>query len=50
MTPIHLLVVEPDPVRREALLGALRNAGHHAAAAPDGASAAVALSEFTADR
>ena len=35
MTPIHVLVLERDPDRRDAVLGMLRGAGHHAAAAPD---------------
>jgi DNA-binding NtrC family response regulator len=43
MPPIHLLVLERDPGRRDALLGMLRAAGHHAVAAPSGAAAATAL-------
>jgi DNA-binding NtrC family response regulator len=43
MTPMHLLVLEHDPLRREALLGTLRSAGHHAVAAPDGPAAAAAI-------
>ena len=43
MDPMHLLVLERDPRRREALLAALRGAGHHAVAAPDAAAAATAL-------
>lgn len=40
---MHLLVLEHDPARREALLGTLRSAGHHAVAAPDGPAAAAAI-------
>jgi CheY-like chemotaxis protein len=43
MTPMHLLVLERDPERREALLEMLRSVGHHAVAAPDGAAAASAI-------
>jgi len=43
MDPMHLLVLERDPVRRDALLAALRGAGHRAVAAPDAAAAAAAL-------
>jgi DNA-binding NtrC family response regulator len=43
MPPIHLLVLERDPARRDALLALLRAAGHHAVAAPSGAAAATAL-------
>jgi polyisoprenoid-binding protein YceI len=43
MIPMHLLVLEHDPERREALLALLRAAGHHAAAAPDAAAAAAAI-------
>src|SRR3954471_5687257 len=43
MTPMHLLVLEHDPERREALLGALRSVGHHAVAAPDAPAAAAAI-------
>ena len=43
MTPMHLLVLEGDPERREALLGMLRAAGHHAVAAPDAPAAAAAI-------
>ena len=42
MPPIHLLVLERDPERRDALLGMLRAAGHHAVAAPGAAAAATA--------
>jgi len=37
---MHLLVHVRDPERREALLGMLRSAGHHAVAAPDAPAAA----------
>jgi DNA-binding NtrC family response regulator len=43
MPPLHLLVLERDPERREGLLTLLRGAGHHAVAAPDGLAAATAL-------
>jgi DNA-binding NtrC family response regulator len=43
MAPIHVLVLERDPARREALLAMLRTAGHHAVAVPSGAAAAAAL-------
>jgi polyisoprenoid-binding protein YceI/CheY-like chemotaxis protein len=43
MTPLHLLVLEGDPTRREELVGLLRGAGHQAAAAPDGLAAALAI-------
>ena len=43
MMPMHLLMLERDPERREALLGMLRSAGHHAVAAPDAPSAAAAI-------
>jgi CheY-like chemotaxis protein len=42
---MHLLVLERDPVRREALLGVLRAAGHHAVAAPDASAAAAAIGQ-----
>jgi len=45
MTPMHLLVLERDPERREALLSVLRAAGHHAVAAPDAPAAAAAIGE-----
>jgi polyisoprenoid-binding protein YceI len=50
MTPMHLLMLEPDPERRDALLSVLRSAGHHAVAAPDApaASAAIGLPGFDA--
>jgi len=40
---MHLLVLERDPERREALLGMLRSVGHHAVAAPDAPAAAAAI-------
>ena len=40
---MHVLVLERDPERREVLLGLLRGAGHHAAAAPDVSAAAAAI-------
>ncbi|MGN6390746.1 MAG: helix-turn-helix domain-containing protein [Gemmatimonadales bacterium] len=43
MPPIHVLVLDGDPERREALLRLLRGAGHHAVAAPDAAAAAAAI-------
>lgn len=43
MAPMHLLMLERDPERREALLGVLRSAGHHAVAAPDAPAAAAAI-------
>jgi polyisoprenoid-binding protein YceI/CheY-like chemotaxis protein len=42
MTAMHLLVLERDPVRREALLGVLRAAGHQTVTAADAAAAAAA--------
>ena len=43
MTPMHVLVLERDPKRRDVVLGMLRAAGHQGAAAPDGATAAAAI-------
>jgi polyisoprenoid-binding protein YceI/CheY-like chemotaxis protein len=43
MAPMHLLMLERDPERREELLGMLRSAGHHAVAAPDAPAAAAAI-------
>jgi DNA-binding NtrC family response regulator len=43
MGPMHLLVLELDPQRREALLALLRGAGHHVAAAPDAGAAAEVI-------
>jgi DNA-binding NtrC family response regulator len=40
---MHVLVLERDSERRDAVLGMLRAAGHRAAAAPDGAAAAAAI-------
>jgi DNA-binding NtrC family response regulator len=43
MAPIHVLVLDRDPDRRERVLGLLRGGGHHAVAAPDGPAAAEAI-------
>jgi DNA-binding NtrC family response regulator len=43
MTPMHVLVLERDAERRDAVLGMLRAAGHRAAAAPDAPAAAAAI-------
>jgi DNA-binding NtrC family response regulator len=43
MAPMHLLVLDRDPERRERMLGLLRGAGHHAVAAPDALAAAEAI-------
>jgi DNA-binding NtrC family response regulator len=43
MTPMHVLVLDHDPERRTAVLGMLRAAGHHVAAAPDGPAAAATI-------
>jgi len=43
MPPMHVLVLEGDPERRDGLLRVLRAAGHHAVAAPDAAAAASAI-------
>jgi DNA-binding NtrC family response regulator len=40
---MHVLVLERDPERRDALLRALRADGHHAVAAPDAAAAAAVI-------
>ena len=40
---MHMLVLEHDPIRREAMLGTLRSAGHHVVAAPDAPAAAAAI-------
>ncbi len=50
MAPIHLVVLDHDPARRERLVALLRSAGHHAVPAPDGPAAAeaVALPGFDA--
>jgi DNA-binding NtrC family response regulator len=42
MPPLHLLILARAPERRDALLGALRGAGLHAVAVPDGSSASEA--------
>jgi len=41
--PLHLLILARAPERRDVLLSALRGAGHHAVAAPDGPAAAEML-------
>jgi len=43
MPPLHLLVLQRDPERREGILTLLRGAGHHVVAALDGPAAATAL-------
>jgi DNA-binding NtrC family response regulator len=43
MTPMHVLVLERDTERRDAVLAMLRASGHHAAAAPDAPAAAAAI-------
>jgi DNA-binding NtrC family response regulator len=43
MAPIHLLVLDRDPDRRDRMVRLLRSAGHHAVSAPDGVSAAEAI-------
>ncbi|MEO7985230.1 MAG: YceI family protein [Gemmatimonadales bacterium] len=43
MRPMHLLVLERDPTRRDGLIGVLRSAGHQAAAAPDATAAAMGI-------
>jgi DNA-binding NtrC family response regulator len=43
MTPMHILVLEQDSERREALLAMLRSQGHHVVAAPDGSAAEAAV-------
>ena len=43
MPPLHVLILERDPERREAMLELLRGIGHHAVSAPDGAAAAAAV-------
>jgi DNA-binding NtrC family response regulator len=40
---MHILMLEPDAQRRDALLSMLRSQGHHAVAAPDGSAAAAAI-------
>ena len=43
MPPLHLLILARAPERRDALLSAVRSAGHQAVAAPDGPAAAEAI-------
>jgi DNA-binding NtrC family response regulator len=43
MRPVHLLILDADAQRRTDMMALLREAGHHAAAAPDGTAAAEAL-------
>lgn len=43
MSPLHLLVLSPASERRDALLTALRGAGHQVVAVLDGPSAAEAI-------
>ena len=43
MTPLHLLVLARGPERREALVTALRDAGHQVVTAADGPAAAEAM-------
>ncbi|HEY8259242.1 MAG TPA: YceI family protein [Gemmatimonadales bacterium] len=43
MAPLHLLVLERDPTRREELVSLLRGAGHRPAVAPDAPAAAMAI-------
>ncbi len=43
MSPFHLLVLARGPERRDALVAALRGAGHQVVAAPDGPAAAEAI-------
>lgn len=43
MPILHLLILDGDPERREALLGTLRAVGHHAVVAPDARAAAAAI-------
>jgi DNA-binding NtrC family response regulator len=43
MPPLHLLVLSRGPERRDALLTALRGAGHQVVSAPDGPAAAEAI-------
>ncbi len=43
MIPMHVLVLERDTERRDAVLAMLRASGHHAAAAPDAPAAAAAI-------
>lgn len=43
MPPLHLLVLERDPARREKLVSLLRGVGHRVAASPDAHAAALAI-------
>jgi DNA-binding NtrC family response regulator len=43
MPPLHLLLLSRGPERRDALLTALRGAGHQVVSAPDGPAAAEAI-------
>jgi DNA-binding NtrC family response regulator len=43
MPPLHLLVLSRGPERRDALVTALRGAGHQVVCAPDGPAAAEAI-------
>jgi DNA-binding NtrC family response regulator len=43
MPPLHLLVLSPGAERRDALMAALRDAGHQVVSAPDGPAAAEAI-------
>jgi DNA-binding NtrC family response regulator len=43
MSPLHLLVLSRGPERRDALVTALRGAGHRVVSAPDGPAAAEAI-------
>jgi DNA-binding NtrC family response regulator len=43
MPPLNLLVLSRGPERRDALLTALRDAGHQVVSAPDGPAAAEAI-------
>ena len=43
MSPLHLLVLSRGPERRDALVAALRGAGHRVVSVPDGPAAAEAI-------
>ena len=43
MSPLHLLVLARGPERRDALVVALRSAGHRVVSVPDGPAAAEAI-------
>jgi DNA-binding NtrC family response regulator len=49
MPPLHLLVLASGPERHEALVGALRGAGHRVMSASDGAAAAEAIGTANLD-